>query len=309
MPIDGSISFALDKVTNWIPSLVDNLRVFKPEIKNVNINYLDRNVELGLAIEISGKVRRKTRYLELPLFQHCKITSMMDNYFNDIKVSDVTQTANNKIKINTSMLPASEQFYIRINGELPQTTLDNIVFIQPAGNQDKKDGNEMYWLSSMIRNVESLENLWESLEVDNVKAGVNIGIEKHLSTNLPPDLQKGLEAMRQYSKSIHSKHWADSRDAWLKVKSLKNSKITVNNLNEVLEKHTSTDFFSQFVDIDLPYNLGEIKNKEPTKAIPQNMYAEGLTKLTLKKPIAEGYMTFKKEKYVDSIKDNYNELI
>lgn len=308
MIMTGSASFALDKVTDWIPKLADNLRVFKPEIKNVNINYLDRNVELGMAINVSGNIRRKFRYIELPTFQNCKITSIMDCYFNDIKINEVAQFDKNKIKIKTSMLPKSEDFYMRISGELPKNTLDNIVFVQPAMNKDRKDGDERYWLNSMIRNVESLENLWNNLEVDDVKAGVNIGIERHLSTNLPPELKKGLEAMQKYSRSIYSKHWSEVRDTWLNLKKLKNSKMTVNDLTTILEKVTNTDYFSEFVEIDSPYNLGKIKNKEPNKAIPQNMYAEALTKLTLKKPVAEGHMTFKKEKYVDSIKREYDEM-
>ncbi|MDG3547997.1 hypothetical protein [Methanobacterium formicicum] len=304
-----STSFALDKVTGWIPKAMDYLEPYKPDIKNVNINYLNKNTELGLVIHVPTGKKRRIRDIELPSSQFCKIDNMMDGYFNQINLDEVVRTDGQKVYIKASRLPSSETYFIKLKGILPQKTLDDIVFVQPAQNKDRKDGDERYWLNSMIRNAESLENLWEALNVDNVTAGVDIGIERYLSTNLPPELKKGLEAMNSWAKATYSSHWGDVSKAWLNMRSVRNSKLTVEELVEMFKTLTTTEFFSEFIEIDTPYNLGEVKNKEPYQTLPQNMYAEAHTRLTLKKPTAEGYLTFKKDDYVESVKSKYNEII
>lgn len=310
MPItELATSMALDKATEWIPKIINNLKPCKPEIKNVNINYLNKNTELSLSLEIPNDIRRKVGKIDIPNSKNFYIDNIMDNIFTDIDLGSIIETTPDKLRIKTSNLPNSEKFLIKLKGKLPQTTLDQIVFVQPAQNKDRKDGNEKYWLRSMIRDAESLENLWENLNVDNVKAGVNIGVERHISTNLPPELKKGLEAMALYSKSIYSSHWSDVRDSWLNLRKMKGSKITVKDLTDTIKTLSDIEFFSEFVEIDNPYNMGEIKNNEPHQTIPQKMYAEAITRLNLKKPIAEGYMTFRKENYVNSIKEKYNELL
>lgn len=304
-----SASIALDKVTGWIPKALASLEPYKPDIKNVNINYLNKETELALLIHVPDGPKRKIRDIELPHFQNCRIDSMMDGYFNQINLADVVLLDDQKTRIKADRLPPSEVYFIQLKGKLPQKTLDSIVYVQPARNKDRKDGNERYWLSSMIRNAESLENLWEALNVDNVTAGVDIGIERYLSTNLPPELKKGLEAMNTWAKATYSNNWGDVTKAWLNMRRVRNSKMTADELIDLFKKLTATEFFSEFIEIDTPYNLGQIINKKPNQTLPQNMYAEAETRLTLKQPTAEGYMTFKKENYVESIKEKYNEII
>lgn len=303
-----SASIALDKVTSWIPKVMDNLKPYRPDIKNVNIDYLNRNTELGLIINVPNGLRRRIRHIEIPSSSNYRINSIMDGY-NQIELADVVQLDGQKIKIKTDRLSANETFFISLKGKLPQETLDDIVYVQPAKNKDRKGGTERYWLMSMIRNAESIENLWETLNVDNVIAGVDIGIERYLSTNLPPELKKGLEAMNSWTKATYSNNWEDVRRGWLNMRSVRKSRITVEELIGIFKKLTTDEFFSDFIDIDNPYFLGEVKNNEPYHAIPQNIYAEAHTRLTLKQPTAEGYMTFKKENYVECIKKKYDEII
>lgn len=311
MPFSAAVSAAmpLDKATGWISKALDYLKSYKPDIKNVNINYLNRNTELGLIIKVPTGFKRRIRDIELPPFQNCRIDSMWDGYHNLIELADVVQVDSLKTIIKANKLPPSETFFINLKGKLPQETLDDIVYVQPAKNKDRIGGDERYWLRSMIRNAESLENLWEALNVDDVVAGVDIGIERYLSTNLPPELKKGLEAINSWAKAAYSSHWGDVRKGWLNMRSVRNSKISAEELVAIFKKLTNDEFFSRFIEIDNPYYLGEIRNKNPHQAIPQNIYAEAQTRLTLKQPNAEGYMTFKKENYVECIKKKYDELI
>ena len=309
IPEGITASVALGNATNWISNAVDYLKPYQPEIKNVTINYLKRSTELGLVIQVPDGNKRKIRDIELPFFQNCKIDSMMDSYFNQINLAEVVISDSQRIKIKASKLPASEKYFIKLKGSLPKETLDDIVYVQPAQNKDRRAGDERYWLSSMIKNAESLENLWEALNVDNVIAGVDIGIERYLSTNLPPQLKRGLIAMNSWAKAAYTRDKEEVTKAWLNMHSIKNSKIDADELITLFKNLTATEFFSEFIEIDNPYNLGEVKNKEPYQTIPENMYAEACTRLSLKKPTAEGYLTFKKEEYVDSIKKKYEEIV
>lgn len=299
---------ALATVTAWIPKVIEHLNSFKPEIKTMNINYRSRNAEVGISIKAPNDIRRKIQNIEIPAYQNFRVVRMMDETFTPINLEDVLQINEKRIKINCSSLPSSDRYLMSLSGTLPQESLDSIVYIQPSRSNDRTHESDKYWLNSMIKNVEALEGLWDGLNVDHVTAGVDIGIEKYISAKLPSKITRGLEAVQRWARAGYSKDREEVVKAWLKMHSIKDSRISVQEFHDLIHQLTANEFFSEFLEVDSPYNLGNIRNDESFSLFPKNMYAEACTKLTLAKPTAEGYMTFNKKNYAECIEKRFNEI-
>lgn len=303
-----SAAISINQVTEWIPKVVDYLKPFKPEIKKMSINYKSRDSEISLALCIPDGLKRKVRKIEIPRYYNFDLDYMMDESFNLMNLEDVIESDDRKIKINCSSLPASENYLLNLKGLVPQPALDNIVYIKPAMNKDRSKDTDKYWLSTMIKDVETLEGLWDGLNVDDVTAGVNIGIERYISAKLPERIKEGLEALKNYSAAGSSGDRNQVLKAW-KLRQSKGSKVKVKEIFDIFKDLTTTEFFSGFVDIDLPYNLGKIENKEILSTLPEDMYVEALTRLTLKQPTAEGYMSFRKKDYTECVGKKLDSII
>lgn len=305
MGVSMGVSFSLLKVTEWIPKVIDKLHGYKPEIKNMSINYRNRNAEIDLRINIP---EHRIRKIEIPRYQNFQICHMMDQTFTRVDLDNLISIDTKKIKIDCSKLPPSDYFLLKMKGQMPPESLDEIVYIQQSKSKDRKENTDKYWLNSMIRNVEMLEDLWDGLNVDNVTAGVNIGIERYLSSKIPTKIAKGLEALQKWASVGYGSNRNDVWPAYMRLQQV-DTNISVKEIYELIHTLTATDFFSEFVYVDSPYNLGKIKNEEPFKTLPEHMYVEACTRLTLKKPIVDGFMTFKRGDYIDSVERKFKELL
>ncbi len=303
--VGASISIA--QVTEWIPKVINSLKPFKPEVKKMSINYKSRDSEISLALNIPDGMKRKFRKIEIPRYQNFEVSEMMDESFNEIYLKESLESDDKKIKIKCSNLPSSENYLLKLKGVVPQKALDSIVFIQPSINKDRSDDMDKYWLSSMIRDVETIEKLWDGLNVDDVTAGVNIGIDRYISAKLPTNIKEGLDALNMYAMAGAKGDRNKVLTAW-KQRKTKGSKVKKDELFELFKTLTAKDFFSGFVDVEYPYNLGNIENKEILNTLPEDMYVEALTRLTLKEPTAESYMKFRKKEYVKCVEKKFQSL-
>lgn len=304
----ATASVSIGTVTEWIPNVIEFLKPFKPEIKKMSINYKSRDSEISLALNIPDGFKRKFRNIEIPRYQNFEINYMMDESFNEVTLGSLVETDSRKIKIKCSDLPASEDYLLNLKGMVPQIALDKIVYIQPAINKDRTETAEKYWLNSFIKDVETLEKLWDGLNVDDVTAGVNIGIDRSISTKLPENIKEGLYALNKYAIAGEKGDRNEVLRAW-RLRQTKGSKVKLKEMFELFKTLTENEFFSGFIDVDSPYNLGKIENKEILKTIPEDMYVEALAKLTLKQPTAEGFMSFRKKEYEKCIEKKFQRII
>jgi hypothetical protein len=273
----------------------------------MSINYKSRDAEMSLALNIPEGFRRKFRNIEIPRYQNFEINYMMDESFDEVNLNNIISIDPRKINIKCSNLPASEKYLLNLKGVVPQIALDKIVYVQPSINKDRTEKAERYWLSSMIRDVETLEELWDGLNVDDVTAGVNIGIDRSISTKLPENIKEGLDALNNYAIAGKTGDRNEVLKAW-RLRQTKGSKVKLKEMFELFKTLTETKFFSGFVDVESPYNLGKIENKEILNTLPDDMYVEALTKLTLKQPTAEGYMSFRKKEYEKCVEKKFQDI-
>ena len=155
----------------------------------------------------------------------------------------------------------------------------------------------------MLRDVTILERLWEDLEVEDVDIDVRVGIDRCFATALPKDVRKALEATQELLAAARSRDREKMMKAWYKYRMYARKIPSIEELNLFVQKVTASDFFRDYITVDRPFRIGEIRRGEVGVIIPEIMFVEALTDLNLQNPAAIGYLTFKKKLYAEAIKD------
>jgi len=292
----------------WVDKVLNYVRPYKPETKSMTINYRNLNAEIELLLFIPDNIKRKLKKVEIPAYQNFKVSEFRDESFN--KIEELWSLENEKWKLNTNNLPSSERYLLTLKGSVPEDALSKIVFIQPSANRDQTEELDRFWLSSMIKNVDTLEKIWDSLNVDDVTANVNIGIERCFSTTIPKDLKEKVNATKRWIQAGQHRDREEVVKAWSELRRAKGKfTISIEDLLNLIHKLTADNTFSKYLSLDKPYTLGEIKREETYKgSFPERMYTEANTFLNLKHPSANGYLSFKKKDYIETIESEFEKL-
>ena len=292
----------------WIDKAIDYLRCYKPETKSMAINYRTRDAEIELVLYIPDNLKRKLRKVEIPAYQNFVIDEMRDESFT--KIGELWQFKDNKWILDPTKLPRSERYLLTLKGKLSNDILTRLVYVQPAANKDRTEDIDRYWLRSMIRSVESIEKLWDALNVDEVSARVRIGIERYLSTTIPKELNRRIDVTRKWIHVGRSRDRQRLYKVWGEMRHMYKTNISVDEIIDLIYKLTDGSFFSQFVLVDEPYMLGDIRREETFKGtFPERMQVIACTCLTLKQPIAAGDLTFKKKEYTKTIEEKFSDVV
>jgi len=181
-----------------------------------------------------------------------------------------------------------------------------IILLKEIQNSiDPKSELNKYWLNSMIRNVDYFKKIYQELEIDDVNVSVHVGVERCFSTTFPKEMKRVLEASQRWTRAGHGRDRNEIQRAWLNLRKVtRTSKIQVGDLIQAIYKLTLGELFTEYLVVDLPYSLEEVKREERFMGLfPEKMSVNAFTDLNLRQPIAKGYLTFKKKKYMKKIED------
>lgn len=298
----------IEKVFEWINKVKKFFEPFKPEFRDMRINYRTSKSEISLALHISNSLKRKIAKVEIPAYQNFVVSEMIDESFS--RVQSVWRFDHGKWILSPSILPASEKYLVKLKGEVPREILLNMVRIQPAQNRDQTPELDKYWLDSMIRDVDFIEPIYKKLEIDEVNLAVHVGVQRCFSTTFPKEMKKVLEASQRWTRAGYGRDRSEIQRAWSNLRKVTGtSKIQVGDIIRAIYELTLGDIFAEYLLLDLPYSLGEIKREERFMGLfPEKMSVEACVDLNLKQPFATGYLTFKKKEYTNKIERFLSEL-
>jgi hypothetical protein len=295
-------------VLGWLEKASEYFKPFKPEIKNIVINYKNRRSEINLLLHIPDGVRRKWHSVEVPAYQNFVIQDMMDETF--LRIGELWRYEDGKWKLDPSKLPKSERYLLMLRGTVPSETLGQLVRIQPAVNRDQTEEFDRFWLDCMLRNVAILEKMWQELSIDEVNVGVKVGVDRCFSTTIPKELKGRLEATQRWIAAGRGKDREEVGRAWRRMREVtRSSKVSVEEIVQTIYRLTTGEAFGAFLAVDDPYRIGDIRREERFVGLfPARMAVEATTELGLKKPTAVGYLSFKKKDYTNEIKASLDKL-
>ncbi len=289
------------KVIEWLPKVYKNFQPFRPEAKLFEINYKSKSALIKYYLKIPPSIRKRIGKIEIPKYQNYKIKSFMDDTFNDLSDHIKIDESGGSWVIKTNQLPSCEGFMMELNGEIDKNFIDRLIHIKPAVNKDSTQTYDKYWLDVMIRDVSILEKMYNKLSVNDIDCIIIINIEKYFVNDMPKPLVNSINAFKKYISAGFSKNKAEVFRAWRRLLgSTRNWNLET--MQSYLKDLTSKFTLKDYIKLDKPFYLGDIKNPESEKIVPTHFSVEAISDLTLEAPAAHGYLQFHKKKYQEIVR-------
>lgn len=292
------------KIIEWLPAVLKVLKPFRPEISQFQINYKQKRATLYYRIEVNeGGVRHTIGKINIPRLPNYKISNFFGEGFSNLNHLIKISEKDNSYIIKTNQLPPCRFFQITLDGTITHNALDNVIRIQKAINKDNTSTFDKYWLNAMINDMDTLEKIYKSLEVNEVNCTVKVNVENHFTTELPKSLMRGVNAMNDFLSAGRGSDRQKLFQKWLKYRySLKLDKDELTNYFENLMNQF--DLYN-YIEIEEPFYFGSLGGTSANKIIPSSFSVDAITDLSFNKPAAKGYLKFHK---VNFKKDLRNEL-
>ena len=159
-------------------------------------------------------------------------------------------------------------FQVVLSGYINENALKNIIRIQPAINKNNTPTYDRYWLDVMIRDIDTLEKIYHSLEINQINISVRVATERYFTTELPKSLTKSLKIVNEFlsagkgrDRNLLFKKWKQYRLA---------SEIDKDEIIKYFEDLTKTINLNDFIKVDSPFYTGKIGDFDTHRVIPSN---------------------------------------
>ncbi len=304
MSIDGS-KFS-DIITSY-DILVKKLAPYKPDVKKLQFDYLNKTSILKLRITVPEGLKRNIRNIEIPASGNYKITEITDSMFNT--VNSVPQLIDSKWIIKAKDLPKSEYFLVTMESKVSEEIIKKLVRIDAPEDPNRTDETDEYWVHSAIRDIALLESVYQELNIDNVQTSVKVGIERTFASSTPPEISEYLQAKAEADRALSLR---DREDLFRKWRTLKGSTKKIGTLQpyeifQIIQKLITPTKFKIFVHINDPFRVHSVSASNI--GIPESVKVNVLTELNTKLPAAKGNLVFRKREFSDNVKKEFEDLM
>ncbi len=291
----------LEKFLEWLPSIQDKFQPYRPTPKRFIIDYKTKKAKIDYSLNLgTSEFRRNHQKIEIPKSKNYQITNFMDESFTNLLHEVKIDTTSNSYIIRPKDLPHHDLFLITLEGDMDPAGLNRLLYIQPARNKNNTRIYDRYWLDVMIRDVSHLEQIYEAVEVENVNIFIDVGIDKHFSTALPDAWRRKLNIIADFLRAGRGKDRETMRRAWTKFR--KETSMSSRDIGLIFDDVIKNLQLKNYIKVDDPFCCGEIGQVDKRNYIPSNFSVEAVTQLSLKKPAANGYLQFEKERFKDEVK-------
>ena len=309
--MESLFSVTPESFFGWYEKIKKYFEDFKPETRTININYSKHTSTIGLSVQIDSGFRKKHNKIKIPVYKGFSIARMQDASFRELKF--LWKIEGNYWILDAKELPPSDGYLIELEGQIEEKAVNELVRIQPATNRDSNDEVDKYWLDSSIKNPSLLEKVWTHLEINEVDVGVNVDFNKLFALQVPLKVQDRAEAIKNYLQAGSTR----TSDRNLIYKTLqeyrrqdRNVPFHPNDFLRLIKNLTARETLMDYLSVDKSYTIGEIE--QPTKyegIVPQDVKVQTLTDLTSRQPQALGYLVFKRQNYLNKLKEEFDKLM
>lgn len=306
----ASVPSAAAAIIGWYDRIKELFTDFKPETRSMTVNFSRGVSQIGFQVTVPEGWRKSKRKVKIPAIRGYRILRMVDEGFREQK--QLWKMSDGYFVLDANTLPASERYLVEMEGMVDESILKKIVYIKPAANRDNNDEDDKYWLESSIRQPNALEKIYDDLEIDDVHFGVVVNIDKMFGLTIPKEVKEKTAAVQKLlnvsSSNFDRNLLLRAAVAYRRQESISPS-LDPGNFFRIIQRVTAKDLIMQHISIDRPYDIGNIKQPERyVDIVPQSINVQAVTKLTLRTPIASGYLVFKREKYMEKLRAEFKKL-
>lgn len=309
--MESLVSIASQNFVGWFDKIHKYFEDFKPETRTMIINYSKRTSVVGLFLNIDEGFRKNHNKIKIPHYPGFEISRMQDAVFRELKF--LWKLEDGQWILDAKSLPPSDGYFIELEGAIEEKAVKDLVHIQPAINRDSDKVSDKYWLDSCIKNPELLEKAWTHLQINDIDVGVSVDFNKMFALKVPQEIQDKADAIKNYL-SVGSNPVFDRNLIYKALHEYRRQERKVpfhpTDFIKVIQSLTARDTLMDYLSVDASYKIGEIA--QPTKysgIIPLDVKVQTFTTLTLRSPQALGYLTFKRQKYLDKLQEEFSKLM
>lgn len=304
-----SFNISPDSALGWFKTIKRYFKDFKPEAKSMNINFSQKTCSIGLALKTDEGFRKNHSKIKIPAYPGFRIQSMQDASFN--RIQSLWKNIKREWVLDAKDLPPSDGYFVEMVGSIDTKSLDGLVHIKPSFNRDSNDEVDRYWLDASIKDPKKLEEIWTELQIDEVDVGVKIDTNKLFGLRLPQEIkdkadsiQKYLDAGKQGDRGLLFNTMHDYR------RQERKTPFHPIDFLRVIETLTARDTILEYLSVDERYDIGDVEHPNSYEGIvPQEVKVQTLTRLTLKDPQSMGYLTLRRKKYLEKIKEEFDIIV
>lgn len=299
---------AASAVIEWYDKIKKVFEDFRPETRSMTINFTRRTSEMSFKVTVPDGWRKRHRKIVLPAYPGFGIVRMMDESFNERK--HLWKRIGDEFVLDANKLPSANTYLVTMEGRVGESALSQFVYIKPAANRTRDETSDKYWLESGLRNLRVLESMYDDLEVDDVNFNVSVSIDKMFGLTIPPEIKELARATRRLR---HAALHTDRQEWFHAMQRYKAQHQTLPDYNpesftRLIDTLTSKDTIAEYISVDRPYGLGEIRPPESYHGIvPQSVTISAITSLTLRNPTAVGYLSFNKKSYTEKLRSEFTQ--
>ncbi|KKK52300.1 hypothetical protein LCGC14_3106310, partial [marine sediment metagenome] len=234
---------------------------------SISFTIKNKKAKLFYKIEIPENFKRdQIGKIMIPKTASFKINDFFDGNFTNIINSIRFSTYDEAYIINLRNLPSSNTFLIIFEGDIESNLLNRLIRIQPAMIRDSTDTYDKYWLDVMIRDIEILEKIYESLNVNEINCSVKVGVERFFTTELPSSLKEGISALNNFLSVGRESNRIKLFSAWMRYRRSVNN-VDKEELENFFRDLAKKFYLKDYIEIDPPFYLGEISSHEVEKIV------------------------------------------
>ena len=286
------------------------LEKLESKITNVSLNWRMMKCEVREKINIDTKAKRDyLSELRIPMELGFIIKEAIDDEFDTIDKLFVLE--NGFWKCNMDLLSESEQYLIILEGNVSQDFMNNLVRVQPALNRDQTEDLDRYWLDAMIKDVEIWDDIWKTLNVNDVDIYVNVSLDRCFSALIPEDIKKTVETTQEFLKAGRSRDRARLFKAWWAYRKIIGKQVIAGeDLVNIGRQLLEPESFTNYIDVDDPYRIGNVQRTAQSlrRTLPESISVTAKTELNYDLPIATGYLNFHKKVFIDVIREELEKI-
>lgn len=293
-----------------ILSVYDRIRGYfqplKPEARTMTLDYSNKTARMKFRIDVPDGKQKTLIKIKIPAHEGYRIINMMDSGF--VEHTQTWKKDGGFFVLDAKHLPVSGPYLVETEGTVDENIFKKLIYIQPSTNRNATAETDSYWLESSIKSAREFESIYSELEIEKINFGVKVDIEKIFKLSIPKEMIEFSDTTVKLLNALteNDRNKVHKLRLIYKQQQREYKHFNPNDLVKIIMHFTANEMIREHIKIDKPYDFGGVTQPERyVGPIPQSVQVEAVTKLTLKNPVASGFLTFYKQKYLEKLKQEF----
>ena len=292
-----------------LSKLLEKMQNYKPEVKSLRINYLDKTTELKLLVNVPQGIKRRFRDIEIPAYPSYSIREVFDGATFD-KIDVKWQLKNQNWISDAEDLGASDRYFVILQGQITEDSLAQLVKLYCPEDPKRTTEVDRYWIDSAIKDMSILEKIYDELTIDKVSTCVNVGVERQFASSIPKEVREWFRARAQADRYLASKDRGMSFRSFYRLRAAqrKMGKLSPTDVHNLASKALSPETFMYYIEVDKPFHISHLMPLEETSWYPEKIGVSVETDLNYRNPVAQGDLIYKKIEFASKLTEEVKKL-